>query len=249
MAPQLSRSGILTVLPPRFFQLGDERGLARAQQLDGDGPVLLGNEGADLLLPLHDQLQGDGLHAPGRKRPADLALQHRADLVAGQAVQQAAHLLGIDLVGVDGHGLLHGLQDGGAGDLVEQHAQDVRVFDLEDLLQVKGDGLAFAVGVRGQQDSRGVPGLLAQFLDQGGLAGQVLVMGLVVVLDVDPQDGRRQVADMPHRRADHEVVAEVLGDRVRLGRRFDDNQRFFSHDVSFGSRPHPRRSDSSGPAP
>ena len=54
--------------------------------------------------------------------------------------------------------------------------------------------------------------------------GQDDVLGLEAGLDVDAELALGQVADVPHRRDDLEVAAEVFVDRLRLRRRLDDHQ-------------------------
>src|SRR5213078_4978616 len=61
-----------------------------------DGPVLLGNELADLLLALADQPQRYGLHPTRRQAGLDALPEERGRLVADQAVEHAARLLGVD---------------------------------------------------------------------------------------------------------------------------------------------------------
>jgi hypothetical protein len=58
-------------------------------------------EGADLALALHDEAQRHGLHATGREPLLHGLPEHRAGLVAHQAIEHAARLLRIDLLGVD----------------------------------------------------------------------------------------------------------------------------------------------------
>ena len=54
--------------------------------LGGNAVKLLGHEFPDLLLPLHQQTEGGGLHPPGGEALADLGPEQGADLVAHQPV-------------------------------------------------------------------------------------------------------------------------------------------------------------------
>src|SRR5699024_7348211 len=72
----------------------------------GDVPVVGGDEGHPLALALDHQTGGDGLDAAGRQGRLDLAPQHRGELEAHQAVQDAAGLLRVDQARVDVAGVL-----------------------------------------------------------------------------------------------------------------------------------------------
>ncbi len=103
-----------------------------------------------------------------------------------------------------------------------------------------GDRLALAILVRREQELLRVGQPLAQLADLALLVGVDDVQRLEVVLDVDAETGPglllelvrdllragRQVANVADRGIDHEVVAEVRGDRPRLRRRLDDHQSF-----------------------
>ena len=93
-------------------------GLQRCREI----PVLRGDERHALTLALHNDAGSHRLHAASRQARHDLLPQHRGDLVAVEAVQDAAGLLGIDEVLIELTGVFRGLQDGGLGDLVEDHA-------------------------------------------------------------------------------------------------------------------------------
>ena len=96
------------------------------------------------------------------------------------------------------------------------------------LRDVPGDGLAFAIEVRGQEDAV-CPA--ARLLDRGDLAapvGRDLVVGREVMLDVHPQltlaGVLRQVADVAVGREHGIAGSEVAFDRLRLRRRLDDHE-------------------------
>jgi hypothetical protein len=72
------------------------------------------------------------------------------ELVAHDAVQHPAGLLGVHKVYVYVPGLLDALGDDFFGDLVEGHAAGLVVRQVQQLLQVPGDGLALAVRVGGE---------------------------------------------------------------------------------------------------
>jgi hypothetical protein len=129
-----------------------------------------------------------------------------------------------------GDGLLHFAR----GDLVEHHALDLLV--LERLLlaqqfdQMPGDGFAFAVGVGRQDQGVGLPELLGDGVDVLGVLVDHLVLHLEAARRIDRAVFRHQVAHVAVRGQDFVVLAEILLDRLRLGRRFDDDQVFAHRD-------------------
>ena len=102
------RGGGKVLFAVLFAEKRLERGvlLGFVLQFGVDVPVLFGDEGADLALPVHDEAQGDRLHAARRKTRTDALAQKRRELVAHQSVQHAARLLGVDEVIVDLAGVL-----------------------------------------------------------------------------------------------------------------------------------------------
>ncbi|MPM17748.1 hypothetical protein SDC9_64147 [bioreactor metagenome] len=194
-------------------------------------PVAGGAEGDPLPLPVDDQPGGDRLH-PARRQPRhDLLPQHRGDLVAVQAVEDATGLLGVDQIGVDVARVGDGVLDGVLGDLVEHHPAD-RHLGPELLLQVPGDRLALAVTVGGEVD---VLGALECFLQpaQGRLlVGRDDVERDEAALDVDTGAGPLlalvlggdlggtggQVTDVPAAGLDDVARPQVSLDLGGLGR-------------------------------
>ena len=65
------------------------------QELGVQGPVLLRLKGLDLPVPVVHHAGGHGLHPARREAPADLLPQQGAQLVAHDAVQNPAGLLGV----------------------------------------------------------------------------------------------------------------------------------------------------------
>ena len=96
----------------------------RSAGIQGGGqiPVVGRDERHALALALDDDAGGHRLHAAGRKPRHDLLPQHRGNLVAVEAVEDAAGFLGVDKVVIQIAGIVRGLQDGGLGDLIEHHA-------------------------------------------------------------------------------------------------------------------------------
>ena len=163
------------------------------RELGLEVPVPGGAERDALLLPVHDEAHGDGLHAAGRQLRHDLLPQHRRDLVAVQPVEHAAGLVGLD------QAVVHVARAGDRGpdrlgsDLVEDHPPG-RDLGLEFLDQVPGDRLALPVLVGGEQEFVGVLEQLLELADLLALVRVHHVQGLEVGVDVDAEPGPRLLA-------------------------------------------------------
>ena len=136
-------------------------------------------------------------------------------------------------------GLLERLVDRVLGDLVEDEPphRDLR---LQHLRQVPADRLAFAVRVGGQQQFGRVLDRGLEMRDLLLLLGRHHVVGGEVALDVHAQPapllvldllgdrgGRLgQVADVPVARFDPVLGSEEAAERLGLGGRLDDDERF-----------------------
>ena len=86
-------------------------------------PVAGFDERHTFTFTLDDDAGGNRLHTAGRQLRHHLLPEHRADLVAVKAVEDAA-LLRIDHLAVELARRLHGKLDGVLGDLVEHHPLD-----------------------------------------------------------------------------------------------------------------------------
>ena len=197
-----------------------------------------------------DDAGGDRLHTAGRQLRHHLLPEHRADLVAVKAVEDAAGLLGIDHLAVEFARRLHGKLDGVLGDLVEHHPLDGHVgAGVEHLDQVPGDRLTLTILIGCEIE---LVGLLQQRLQETNvilLVAVLHVQRLEPVVDVDAGAGprftlvglrhvggvARQVADVADRRLDRELGTQVLLDLLGLGRALDDDERIGHQWVSAGS--------------
>ena len=219
-------------------QRGRVGGVARPAggERPGQVPVLSRTKRDALAFPLHDESGGHRLDAPGGQPRHDLLPQDRRDLVAVEAVEDAAGLLGVDHALVELARVGDGVPDGVLGDLVEDHPVD-RDLGLQDFLQVPRDGFALAVLIGGEEEFVGLGQELLELPDLGLLVGVDDVDRLEVVLDVHAEPAHlagvllghlggavRQVADVPDARLDDITGAEVALDRLRLGRRLDDDE-------------------------
>ena len=204
-----------------------ERGLEGLPVLGAerlDGPVLLGFKRADLPLALDDQSKRDGLHPAGGESGLDAVPQDGAGLVADQAIENPARLLGIHLPVVDLPGLPQRLLDGVLGDLVEQDpvSGDVR---LELIGNVPGDRFAFPVGVGSQVDGRSALGRLLEIRQRLGLALDGDVLRLEPALHIHPELAGGQIPNMADGGLHVVAGAQVLTDRLGFGGRLDDDER------------------------
>ena len=109
-------------------------------------PVAGGHESDAFPFPVDDETGGHGLHAARRQFRHDLLPQHRGDLVAVEAVEDAASLLRVDEIGIELAGVGDRLGDGRRRDLVEDHAMGGHL-GFEFLQQVPRDGLTLAVTI------------------------------------------------------------------------------------------------------
>ena len=159
-------------------------------QLGADVPVPGAAERHALPLALDDDAGRHRLHPAGRQLRGHLLPQHRADLIAVEPVQDAAGLLCVDQIGVQVARVLGGRPDGRLGDLVEHHPLD-RDARFQGLEQVPGDGLAFAVTVRGQIELVDVLELVLEVGDGALLVRADDVERLEVVVDVHTQSRPR----------------------------------------------------------
>ena len=209
--------GELGLLPAHFAEGRHELGRRLAPEPRVKRPVLDRDERLDLALPLGDETDGDGLHAPGREPAAHLLPEQRRQLVPHQAIEHAARLLGIHLVRVDLAWLQERRSHRAFRDLVEQDAMGLGLRKAQLLRQMPPDGLALAIGIGRDVERLGVGRGLLQLLEHLLLRRQHLVFGLEALLLVDAELGLRQVADVPHRRLDEVLRIQILLDRLDLG--------------------------------
>ena len=140
-------------------QLDRERrlGIDALAKFGAEDPVGCRGERANLRFAFANEAQAHGLHAAGAEAFADLLPKRRADLVADEAVEDASRLLGVDERHVDVARGLEGPAHGGRRDLVVLDAAELRLrvllqTGLENLLEMPGDRLSFAVRVGGEED-------------------------------------------------------------------------------------------------
>ena len=155
------RSGGQTHLFVRPVKMGRKRRLPPGnREIRVERPVLLRDEGCDLIFPVRDDAERDRLDAACRQAPLYFRPEKRRDLVADHAVEHAAGLLGVHEVHVDSPGVLERGLDRVLRDLVERDAAHLLLFKLEGRDQVPGDRLSLTVRVGCKIDLvRGLRGL------------------------------------------------------------------------------------------
>ena len=196
-------------------------------QFGVQAPVLLGNKGVDLLLPVPDHTQGNGLDSARGQAPFDFCPEQGGDPVADHTVQDPAGLLGIDQVHVDLPGILQGFRNCLFGDLVEGDPVDLLVLEvtqLEGRDQMPGNGLSFAVRVGRQIDP---VGLFDHFPESGqelALAADGDIFGFIIVVKVDSHLALGHIAHMAVAGRDFIIGAKEFLDGLHLGGRLHDDK-------------------------
>jgi len=193
-------------------------------------PVLASDERLDFFLALDNQAQRRRLHPPGRQAALHFAPQHRRQVEADQIVERTPRLLRIDQIGADLARVGDRLADRTRGDFGKHHPVQHLAFQqtalAQDLDDMPGNGLAFAIRVSGQVQCLGTLGRLGDGIDVlDALFAERVVHG-EIVLGIDRAFFRNQVADVAIGGQHLELLAEVFVDRLGLGRRFDDEQIF-----------------------
>ena len=182
--------------------------------------------------------KGDRLHATGRARAGELPPQDRGQGEADQIVERAARPIGVDKGLVDLARIAHRLLDRVLGHRVEHDAVDALVLEqllaLKNLMDVPGDGLAFAVRVGREDHAVGVLHCSANVAQPLGGLGVDLPAHREIVVRVDRAVFGREIPHMAERGVDLVVLAQIFVDGLRLGRRLDDHD---FHSGNFLQRP------------
>jgi hypothetical protein len=148
LALELVRSpfaGVGEEVDPLVGELGAKRLVGRKDP--ADRPVFLRNERLDLALALDHEPHRDALHAAGAEALGDFAPQQRRNLVADDAVEDAAGLLGVHPALVDGWGCLKAFLDLALGDRFEDDPLHPAVGMPSACWRCHGDRLTLTVQV------------------------------------------------------------------------------------------------------
>ena len=175
-------------------------------------PVFLRHKGADLVLPVHDQLGRHRLHTPGGQTAPHGLPQVRGQLIAHNAIQNTAGLLGIDQIHIQRAGLFDGRLDHGFGDLIECHALYLLHRDAQCIRKVPRDCLPLAVRVGCKKDLAGGFGFLTYLLDEIARAADIDIVCLKMILNVNAEGAFGKITDVTHRSYHLVVGAEIALD-------------------------------------
>ena len=204
-----------------------ERVAARRLELGDDRPVFLGDEFLDVEFAVAHEPQRDRLHAAGRAGARQLAPQHGREREADEVIERAAGEVGVDQRVVDLARVLHRLGHRLLGDGVEHDAFDLlgleRLLLVQRFQHVPGNGFAFAIRVGCQNEGVGAFERMRDVVHPLLRLRVDLPKHLEAVIRIDRTVLGRQVADMPERGQNLVAGAKILVDRLRLGRRLDND--------------------------
>ncbi len=203
-----------------FDQFGGKRRRFRALQVGGNRPVFFRIKGLNGPFPVTDDPNGNRLHPASTKAAFNFAPKERRYLIADKAIKDASRLLGLIFALVQFLGLIHGFEDGIAGQLMKQDTVKSSPFLFKNFGRMPGDRLAFPVGVRCQVDLRCVAGRLFERRDNFTFAGDGAILRLETVFNFDPHLLGRQVFYMTDRCSDIVRAAEIFFNGFDFGGRF-----------------------------
>ena len=235
----LAREAELLDLLAAILDQLEREALRAVRALTLEGPVLPRHERGDLLLALADHAQRRALYPARGESPAHFLPQQRREIEADQVVERAARLLRVHELERQAARLADRLADGVARDLVEHHAVHVLAVEVaalgQDLLQVPGDGLPFAIGVRGQIQRFRLAQIFRDALDVALVLVEHLVLHREALVRVDRALLGHEIADVPVGGEHLEVAAQIFLDGLGLGGRLDYDQ-VVCHDVEKNAR-------------
>ena len=199
--------------------------VAWRRQLGNDRPIFLGDEFLDFEFAVAHKAQCDGLHAAGGASPGQLAPEHRRKGKTDKVIQRTAGEVGVHQGAVDLAWMFHRLAHRLLGDGVEHHALDFLVFErldfFEHLEHVPGDRFTFAIRVGGEDE------LVGTLQGAGDIIHPLLRLWIdlpkhaEIVVRIDRAVFWGEVPNVAKRGQDLIAGAEVLIDRLRLGRQLD----------------------------
>ena len=164
------------------------------------------------------------MHAAGRARARQLAPEHRRQVEADQIVERAAGEIGVHQRDVDVARIAHGIEHGRLGDGVEDDALDRLVADdallLEHVQNVPGNRFTLAIRVGRENEAVGGFHRVGDVLHALGRGAVHFPGHLEVLVRAHGAVLGGQVADMAEGGQHLVAGAEILVDRLGLGRRF-----------------------------
>ena len=186
-------------------------------------PIFLGLERTDLLLAVNYHAHRDALNAAGGKSAAYLLRNKRAQAIADESVEYSSRLLCVDEIHVDGARMIHAVLDSGFGYLVEGDSVLVLKIEIEQGRKVPRYRFSLAIRVGCEDNFIAFFNIFFQLADELLFSFYNGVFRREVVLDIDAQLRRGQVADMTHR-GDYLIAgSEIFFNCLRLCGRLDYN--------------------------
>ena len=164
----------------------------------------------DFFFAVHDEAEGDALHAAGAQLGLDFPPQDGGEFKPHQPVQHAAGLLGVHQVHVYAAGVLDGFQDGVFGNLMEDDTAGLVLGKVQRLEQMPGDGFPFTVLIGGQPDGGSGIGQFLQLRDHFLLVRGNDILGREAVFDVHAQFMLFQIPDMADGCLDQIFFSQIL---------------------------------------
>ena len=184
---------------------GGELTALRGAQRSLNGPVFLGHEGADLVLTVDDQTGRYALHTACGQTALDLAPEEGRELITYDAVKNTARLLGVHQIQIDIARMLDAVAHRLRGDLVEGHALIAALLEVQQILQMPGNGFTLAVRVRCEIDKVALGCRMAQLGDDLFLAFDRLIVRREIVLDIHAHFLSGEIADVTHGCLDNKI--------------------------------------------
>ena len=186
--------------------------------------IWLRPEGDDLALAVHHQSQGHGLYAAGGETGLNLPPQQRRELVADQAVEHPAGLLGIDQVHIYGTRGFNRVEYRVPGDFVKDYPAGAGRVESEHLGKVPGNGLSLAVFIGCEPYDVRSGGRPLQILYHPALGCRYFIFRLEAVCYIYAFILVGKVADVAETGFHSVAVAKKFLNGPRFRRRLDYNK-------------------------
>ena len=204
-----------------------ERRARRRGEAAFDGPIFARAEGFDFRFAFANQAKGDRLHTPRGTRTRQLPPQHRRKRIAHQIIQRAPRQIGFDQRLIQIARMRHRILYGALGDFIEGDALNMLALQRptlgQHILHMPGNRFPFTVRVGCQiqslgalQRSRNAAHLLFAARVLAPEHGEILIRQDRTILFF-------QIADMAIGGQYREIPAQIFFNRLRLGRRFHND--------------------------
>ena len=212
------------------FKMREPRGEGRAGRRGEaafNGPVFARAKRLDLCFAFANQTQRHGLHAARGTRAWQFPPQHRRKRIAHQIIQRAPRQIGFDQRLIQIPRMRHRILYSALGDFIEGDALNMLALQRptlgQHILHMPGNRFPFTVRVGGQIQSLGA-------LQRSRNAAHLLFAARVL----PPEHGEIliwqdraifffQIADMAIGGQYREIPAQIFFNRLRLGRRFHND--------------------------